>query len=250
MTTSPFADIAAGGPLLLAVGVAALAGLVSFLSPCILPLVPSYVSYVTGLTGADLDAPGRRGRVLAGCALFIAGFTAVFTFLTFAAASASSAVWSSQLWLERVAGVLIVVMGLAFLGVVPGLNRLVRVQHLPRAGLASAPVLGSVFALSWTPCLSPTLAVVMGLSMVSGGAGRGVVLAIAYCLGLGLPFLLFGLGFRKLVGVFDFFKRHSRHIARAGGVAMVLLGLALASGYWLKFMTWLQAAVGPVEIGI
>lgn len=248
--TSPFADMAVNGPLTLAVGVAALAGLVSFLSPCILPLAPSYVSYVTGLTGADLESPGKRGRVLAGCALFIAGFTAVFTFLTFAAASASSAVLTNQLWLERAAGVFIIVMGLAFLGVVPGLNRLVRVQNLPRAGLVSAPVLGSVFALSWIPCLSPTLAAVMGMSMVSGSGGRGVTLAVAYCIGLGLPFLLFGLGFRKFAGLFQFFKRHSLNIARAGGAAMVALGLALVTGYWIVFINWLQATVGPGEIGI
>lgn len=247
---SPFADIALDGPLLIAVGVAVLAGLVSFLSPCILPLVPGYLSYVTGLAGADLQAPSRRGRVLAGCALFIAGFTLVFTAFAFAANTLGGALARNTQWLERGVGVLIIIMGLAFLGAIPGFDRLIRVQNLPRAGLYAAPLFGAVFALSWTPCLSPTLTAVLGLSMVQGGTGRGVTLAIAYCLGLGIPFLLFGLGFRKLMGVFGFFKRHSRLITRIGGVALVLIGLALVSGYWTVMMNWLRATVGAGAIGI
>lgn len=249
--TSPFAELAADGPLLVAMGVAALAGLVSFLSPCILPLVPGYVSYVTGLSGADLASPQHhRGRVLAGCALFIAGFTAVFTLISFAFSTLGGVLVSNTAWLERVAGVLIIVMGLAFLGAIPGLDRLVRVQKLPRAGLYAAPVLGAVFALSWTPCLSPTLTAVLALGATQDGTARGVTLAIAYCLGLGLPFLLFGLGFRKMMDVFTFFKRHSRTLTRVGGIAMILIGLALVTGLWTEAMNWLRATVGPGEVGI
>ncbi|CAM3379061.1 cytochrome c biogenesis CcdA family protein [Stackebrandtia soli] len=248
---TPFADLALDGPLLVAIAVAALAGLVSFASPCILPLVPGYVSYVTGLAGADLDSGGRRGRVLAGCVLFIVGFTVVFTTISFAFSSIGGALLASAtLWTERIVGVVIIVMGLAFLGILPGFDRLVRVQRLPQAGLYAAPLLGAVFALSWTPCLSPTLAAVLGLSVVSGGTGRGVTLAVAYCLGLGIPFLLFGLGFRKLMDVFDFLKRHTRLISRIGGVALVIIGLALVTGYWTELMNWLRATVGPGEIGI
>ncbi|HZE38839.1 MAG TPA: cytochrome c biogenesis protein CcdA [Stackebrandtia sp.] len=247
--SSPFADLASNGPLLVAVGVSALAGLVSFLSPCILPLVPGYLSYVTGLSGTDAAAP-RRGRVAAGCGLFIAGFTVVFTVLSFAVSSLGNALATNAVWLERVAGVLIVVMGLAFAGLIPGFDRIVRVQKLPRAGLLAAPVLGAVFALSWTPCLSPTLTAVLALSVTQGGTGRGVTLAIAYCLGLGLPFLLFGLGFRKLMDVFTFLKRHSRLVARVGGIALILIGLALVTGLWGDAMNWLRAAVGPGEVGI
>lgn len=245
--SSPFADLALDGPLLVAVAVAALAGLVSFLSPCILPLVPGYLSYVTGLTGADLEAPSRRGRVLVGGVLFIAGFTAVFTVMSFAFSSLGRVLATSSDWLERGAGVLIVVMGLAFLGVIPGFDRLVRVRKLPAAGLFAAPVLGAVFALSWTPCLSPTLTAVLGLSTVSGGTGRGVTLAVAYCLGLGIPFLLFGLGFRTLAG---FLKRHSRVITRIGAIALIVIGLAMATGYWTELMNWLRATIGPGEVGI
>ena len=244
--TSPFADLALDGPLLVAVVVAATAGLVSFLSPCILPLVPGYLSYVTGLTGADLESSRRRGRVTLGTGLFVLGFTAVFTAISFAFAGLGRFL-AGNIWLERGAGVLIIVMGLAFLGVIPGFDRLVRVRRLPAAGLAAAPLLGAVFALSWTPCLSPTLTAVLGLSTVSGGTGRGVTLAIAYCLGLGIPFLLFGLGFRALAG---FLKRHARLITRIGGTALVLIGLMLATGYWTEFMNWLRATVGTGVIGI
>ncbi|GAA4909181.1 cytochrome c-type biogenesis protein [Stackebrandtia albiflava] len=247
---TPFAAIAFDGPLLVAVGVAALAGLVSFLSPCILPLVPGYLSYVTGLAGADLQSPGRRGRVLAGCSLFIAGFTLVFVLLNFALSSLGRVLATHQEWLERGVGALIIVMGLAFLGVIPGFDRLVRVQHLPRAGLLAAPILGIVFALSWTPCLSPTLTAVLGLSMVQDGTGRGITLGVAYCLGLGLPFLLFGLGFRKSMTAFGFLKRHSRLITRIGGVALILVGLTLVTGYWTVLMNWLRATVGTGVIGI
>lgn len=246
METS-FAALALDGPLLVAIGVAALAGLVSFLSPCILPLVPGYVSYVTGLAGADLQAGQRRGRILVGSFLFIAGFTLVFVLLSFAFSSLGGLLATNMAWLERGVGVLIIVMGLAFMGAIPGFDRLIRVQNLPTAGLAAAPVLGAVFALSWTPCLSPTLTAVLGLSAVQGGVGRGVTLGVAYCLGLGIPFLLFGLGFGRLMG---FLRRHTRTISRAGGILLILIGLALVTGYWTEFMNWLRATVGPGAIGI
>lgn len=244
---TPFAELALDGPLLVAVGVAALAGLVSFLSPCILPLVPGYLSYVTGLAGADLRAGRRRGRILSGSFLFILGFTTVFVLLSFAFSSVGGLLAGNAAWLERGVGVLIILMGLAFLGIIPGLDRLIRVQQLPKAGLVAAPLFGAVFALSWTPCLSPTLTAVLGLSAVQGGAGRGVTLGIAYCLGLGIPFLLFGLGFDRLAG---FLKRHARVITTTGAILLILVGMALVTGYWTELMNWLRASVGPGEIGI
>ncbi len=248
--TTPFSDLAIDGPLLVAVAIAALAGLVSFLSPCILPLVPGYLSYVTGLTGSDLSAPNRRGRVAVGTGLFIVGFTAIFTLLSFAFNSLGRVLVTNTVWLERAAGVLIIVMGLVFMGALGGFDRIIRVKRLPDAGLLAAPILGAVFALSWTPCLSPTLTAVLSLSTVQGGTGRGIVLAVAYCLGLGIPFILFGLGFRKAAGIFGVLKRHSQLISRIGGAAMVLIGLALVTGYWTMFMNFLRATVGPGEIGI
>ncbi len=242
---TPFAALALDGPLLVAVGIAALAGLVSFLSPCILPLVPGYVSYVTGLAGTDLQAGRHRGRILLGSLLFIVGFTAVFVLLSFAFSSVGGMLAQNAAWLERGVGVLIIIMGLAFLGVIPGFDRLARVQQLPKAGLAAAPIFGAVFALSWTPCLSPTLTAVLGLSAVQGGAARGVTLGIAYCLGLGIPFLLFGLGFDRLAG---FLKRYARVITVAGAILLILIGTALVTGYWTELMNWLRATMGGTGV--
>lgn len=251
-----FAEIARGGPLVVAVGVAALAGLVSFLSPCILPLVPGYLSYVTGLAGADLNdalhRPTRatRGRMLAGTTGFIAGFTLVFTLTSVVVAGIGRALLVHAQVVEAVVGGLIIVLGLAFLGLIPGLQRELRLHRLPSAGLASAPVLGAVFAISWVPCLGPTLVAVLGLATVQGATGRAVTLAVAYCLGLGLPFLAFGLGFRHLIGMHRAIRQHSVWVTRVGGVLLLLVGLALLTGAWGGFLNWLRAAVGPGTVGI
>jgi cytochrome c-type biogenesis protein len=244
-----FAGVASSGPLVLAVLVAALAGLVSFLSPCVLPLVPGYLSYVTGMSGADLDAAGaRRGRVLAGTALFVAGFAAVFVTGSVAAASIGRALHGHDRVLEIAAGVLVILLGLAFLGAVPGLERQWRISRLPAAGLLGAPVFGAVFALSWVPCVGPTLGAVLTLAAVDGSTARAVVLACAYCLGLGLPFVAFGLGFRRLLGVFRAVRRNSRWVTRFGGALLVLVGLALVTGAWTSFVDWLRASVGVGEV--
>lgn len=261
-----FAELAKGGPLLLAVGVAALAGLVSFLSPCVLPLVPGYLSYVTGLAGAELDArvvsnPTRsglvtrrrtavKGRVLAGTMLFIAGFTAVFVAMAIFFTSVGRVLFTHQRALEIGVGILTVVLGLAFLGLVPGMQREFRIQRLPAAGLLGAPVFGAVFALSWVPCVSPTLGAVLGLATVSGQTDRAAVLAAAYCLGLGLPFVAFGLGFQRLLGVFRAIRRNSRWVTRLGGALLILVGLALITGGWQSFLIWLQTNVGVGEVSI
>ena len=245
-----FAGIAASGPLLVAVAVAALAGLASFLSPCVLPLVPGYLSYVTGLAGADLDSGTRRGRVLAGVALFIGGFAAVFVAVAIVATRATLSLMENRRPLEIVGGALVIVLGFAFMGLVPGLRREWRIRRLPAAGLVGAPVFGAVFALSWAPCVGPTLGSVLLLSTTSGSLPRAVILAIAYCLGLGLPFLAFGLGFRRLIGVTKAVRRNSRWVTRIGGGMLVLVGVALVSGAWWNFVIWLQSTVGVGEIPI
>jgi cytochrome c-type biogenesis protein len=246
-----FAGIAYSGPLLLAVGVAAIAGLVSFLSPCILPLVPGYLSYVTGLVGADLDAAlhrptaANRGRLALGVLGFIAGFTAVFTLLGVFASSFSIALRGHERAIQLVAGLLIIALGLAFAGLVPGLQREWRIHRLPAAGLASAPLLGAVFAISWVPCTGPTLGAVLMLAVNEGSAARAATLTVAYCLGLGLPFLAFALGFRRLVGLRQAIRRHNAWVTRVGGVMLVLVGLALATGVWDSLMTWFKVTIGP-----
>ena len=251
-----FAGIASSGPLLLAVGVAALAGLVSFLSPCILPLVPGYLSYVTGLAGADLDdalhrpTAAHRGRVVVGTTGFIAGFTVVITLTGIFAATVGRPLLVHAKVVQVVVGLLIVGLGLAFLGLVPGLQREWRIHKLPAAGLASAPVLGAVFAMSWVPCIGPTLGAVLTLAAVGGSAGRAAMLTVAYCLGLGLPFLVFGLGFRKLIGLHRAVRRNSVWVTRAGGAMLILVGLALASGVWGSWLNWVRAVVGPGTVGL
>jgi cytochrome c-type biogenesis protein len=245
-----FAEIARGGPLLVAVAVSALAGLVSFVSPCVLPLVPGYLSYVTGLAGADLDAGTGRGRVLTGVLLFIAGFTTVFTVTGVLVAGVGQTLLAHARAVELAVGLLIVVLGLAFLGFVPGLQREWRLHKLPAAGLAGAPVFGAVFALGWVPCVGPTLGAVLGLAAVGGEPGRAVTLTVAYCLGLGLPFLAFGLGFRRLIGVFAALRRNGQWVTRVGGVLLVLVGLALVTGGWADFVNWLRATVGVGSVSV
>ncbi|MGB2570347.1 cytochrome c biogenesis CcdA family protein [Micromonospora citrea] len=273
-----FRQLAESGPLLLAIGAAALAGLVSFLSPCVLPLMPGYLSYVTGLAGADLEGRARtvdgpqaepgaggvavatrtaarpvaavKGRVLAGTLLFIAGFTVVFTATAILFASFGRVFFDHERTLEIVIGALVVLLGLSYLGVVPGMQREFRIQRLPAAGLLGAPVLGAVFALSWLPCTGPTLGAVLGMATAAGKTDRAVVLAVAYCLGLGVPFILFGLGFHRLLGVFRAVRRNSRWVTRIGGALLILIGLALITGGWQNFVIWLQTTVGVGEVSI
>jgi cytochrome c-type biogenesis protein len=261
-----FHSTANSGPLALAIVFAALAGLVSILSPCVLPLVPGYLSYVTGLAGNDLDASaeqatgettaeGRgvavrarsatrvRGRILAGTSLFVLGFAVVYTVLAIAVANVAYALRSHQQALDVGLGVLIIVLGFGYLGWIPGLQREARISKLPAAGLIGAPIFGGIFALSWVPCTGPTLSAVLSLAATSGETGRAVVLVLAYCLGLGIPFVLFGLFFRKLLGVFRAVRRNSRWVTRVGGILLILVGIALVTGGWDHFLVWLKTSL-------
>ncbi|HLV58369.1 MAG TPA: cytochrome c biogenesis CcdA family protein [Natronosporangium sp.] len=271
-----FAELVTSGPLLVGVVVAALAGLVSFLSPCVLPLVPGYLAYVTGLSGADLDAvrppggrdaagtatpaaatatgvataPRVRGRVLVGGLLFVAGFGAVFVTTGVLAAAAGSALSEHRRLLETGGGILMIVFGLALLGLVPCLHREVRLRWLPTAGLVGAPVFGAVFALSWIPCVGPTLAAVLALGALGGDPARAAVLAAAYTAGIGAPLLAFGLGLRWLVGALAAIRRHGAWVTRAGAALLILVGLALLTGAWDGFLLWLRGQVGVGSVGI
>ncbi|RRR96515.1 cytochrome c biogenesis CcdA family protein [Glycomyces terrestris] len=243
------AETAASGPLLLAFGVAALAGLVSFASPCTLPLMPGYVSYVTGMSGSELAAKGgtatdrRTGRVLTGALLFVAGFTAVYTVVVFALQTAGRALLQNTAALETAAGVVMIAMGLMFIGLIPTRGGFAP-KWRPAVGLAGAPLFGAVFALSWIPCTSPVLAAITSLAVVQDGTARGVGLMIAYCAGLGAPFVLFAVGMHRLARALDFLKRHGRAIAVAGGAMLIAVGLMLATGAWGDFTNWLRATVG------
>ena len=241
-TASGLAGTALDGPLLLAIPVAALAGLVSFASPCVLPLVPGYLGYVTGLTGVDLERQ-RRGRMVLGALLFVLGFSAVFVALGTAFGGLGALLQRYDVELARWLGVLVVVMGLVFLGVAPALTRERRVRWRPAAGLAGAPLLGVTFGLGWAPCIGPTLSAVLLLATDVGTAWRGALLTLVYCLGLGLPFVLVALGLGRSQRLLGVLRRHRLAIARTGGAALVLIGVLLVTGVWGGWVRAVQAAL-------
>jgi cytochrome c-type biogenesis protein len=240
------------GSLLLALPLAAAAGLVSFLSPCVLPLVPGYLAYTTGLTAAEVfdDAGRRRGRLVLGALLFVAGFTVVFVSAGVLLGSFGSFLLDHQDALQRWLGAFTIVMGLAFIGVLPWLQRDVRIDKRPAVGLAGAPLLGAAFGLGWSPCLGPTLGAVMALGLDQGTALRGGVLAVAYCLGLGLPFVVTALAFGRAMTAFGWVKRHYLAVMRTGGGLLVVIGLLLVTGAWDQLVEQLQVWVNGFTVAI
>ncbi|MFN8067541.1 MAG: cytochrome c biogenesis CcdA family protein [Mycolicibacterium insubricum] len=256
-----FAQTAAAGPLLLAVGVCVLAGLVSFASPCVVPLVPGYLSYLAAVVGVDdVDAATgqvalrtQRLRVAGSALLFVAGFTTVFALGTVAVLGMTTALITNQLLLQRFGGVLTIIMGLVFIGFIPALQRQARFTPRRLAGVAGAPLLGAVFGLGWTPCLGPTLTGVITVASATDGASvaRGLLLVIAYCFGLGIPFVLLALGSGWAVNGFGWLRRHTRAIQVFGGVLLIAVGLALVTGVWNDFVSWVRDAfVSDVRLPI
>ncbi|MFJ2648558.1 cytochrome c biogenesis CcdA family protein [Streptomyces sp. NPDC087420] len=243
-------DTIVTGALLLAFPLAALGGLVSFFSPCVLPLVPGYLSYVTGISGTDL-AEARRGRMLAGSSLFVVGFSAVFV-----SGGAFFGYFGSELQAQRgvlskILGVLMILMGAFFLGLMPWLTqREFRFHRRPVAGLAGAPLLGALFGIGWTPCMGPVLGSVQFLAFDQGTAGRGAILTVAYCLGLGLPFVLAAVAFRKALGAFGWIKKHYTWVMRIGGGMMIATGLLLVTGAWDGIVQEMQGWSNGFTVGI
>jgi cytochrome c-type biogenesis protein len=235
------------GSLLLALPVAAVAGLVSFFSPCVVPLLPGYLSYATGLSGADL-ADGRRGRMALGSLLFVLGFSFVFVVLGTLSGALGDWLWEYMRTISVVLGVITIVVGLAFLGALPWLQRDVRFHKVPAVGLAAAPLLGVLFGLGWTPCIGPTLAAVSTLAMNEGTAGRGALLSGAYSLGLGIPFILAGLAFRRMLGAVAWVRRHPVWVTRVGGVMLIVVGLLLVTGLWDQWVAQMRGWVGGYEV--
>lgn len=240
--TDFFRSTAESGSLMLAIPVAMLAGLVSFFSPCVLPLLPGYLSYATGLSAAEI-ATGNRGRLLLGTVLFVLGFTVVFVGLGAAfgeLGSLSTEVWRNRRTITVVLGSLVILMGIAFLGFIPLMQRDVRVHKVPAVGLAAAPMLGFLFGLGWTPCVGPTLGVIQTLAYGEGTASRGILLSVVYSLGLGLPFIAAALAYNRAFGFFGFIRRHQLAVSRAGGVMLIAVGALLVTGWWDWAVEWLQ----------
>jgi cytochrome c-type biogenesis protein len=235
-----FQEQALAGSLLLAVPVALVAGLVSFFSPCVIPLLPGYLSYATGLSGADLSAE-RRGRMFAGSVLFVSGFTLVFVLLGVATGAAGAWLvrWDDQL--TFVLGVLTILLGLAFAGWLPLFSqREWRIHAIPAVGLAAAPMIGFLFGLGWLPCVGPTLAAIQALSFQEATVARGALLSAVYALGLGIPFVVAALMYRKALRAFGWVRRHQLWVMRAGGLMLVAVGVLVVTGYWTELVQWLQ----------
>lgn len=243
---NPFAEVVLSGQLLLAIPIALLAGLVSFASPCVLPLVPGYLAYVGGISeagsGASDKKAGRR-RMLLGIALFILGFSVIF--LAYSAAFGALGTWLIvwQDWITRIMGVVVIALGLVFIGQFSFLQRTFKPTWRPATGLAGAPILGIVFGLGWTPCIGPTLGAIQALSLTSGSAWSGVLLGLFYCIGLGLPFLLVALGLNWVTSSVKFLKRHIRTINIVGGAVLVAIGILMVSGLWTIWIYEMQAVI-------
>ena len=270
MTLDEVDQLMASGPVVLAFLVSALAGLVSFASPCVVPLVPGYLSYLAAVVGVEdkTGAPTRpnghfggevredstktsistrrrtRLRVAGAAAMFVAGFTAVFVLGTVAVLGMTTTLITNQLLLQRIGGVLTIVMGLVFVGFIPVLQRDARFAPRQLSTLGGAPLLGAVFALGWTPCLGPTLTGVIAVASATDGANvpRGVALVIAYCLGLGIPFVLLAFGSARAVQGLAWLRTHARGIQIFGGVLLILVGAALVTGVWNDFVSWVRDA--------
>ncbi len=251
---NPIGELVLSGNLLLAVPIALLAGLVSFASPCVLPLVPGYLGFVGGFTGGGAAGSagggeratdrGNRNRLLLGVALFVLGFSIVF--VTFGLVFGVAGLLLKQ-WLDvitRIAGLVIIVMGLVFIGQFTFLQRTLKPRWSVATGLAGAPFLGIVFGLGWAPCIGPTLAAVLALSLDGGSPARGALLGAVYCLGLGIPFLLVALGFGWVSGSVAWLRRNIRIVNIVGGLVLVLIGLLMVTGLWQAMISALGAVIG------
>jgi cytochrome c-type biogenesis protein len=235
------------GSMVLALPVALLAGLVSFFSPCVVPLLPGYLSYATGLSGLDLES-AKRGRLVLGSFLFVLGFS--FVFVTLGTLSGALGEWLFRYTREIsvVLGMFTILVGVAFVGLVPWLQRDLRVHKVPAVGLAAAPLLGVLFGLGWTPCIGPTLSAVQALALHEGTAIRGALLSVAYSLGLGLPFLVAGFAFRRTLGALKWVRRHQVWVTRLGGMMLIMVGLLLVTGLWDQWVGGLRSWVGGFEV--
>ncbi len=246
---NPFA-IVFDGALWLAIPIAVLAGLVSFLSPCVLPLVPGYLGF---LGGAAPERSGgtrtkNRSRLLWGVLLFIAGFTAVFVTIFVLGGTFGQLFIQYQDPITRVLGVVVILLGLVFIGVFGVAQRSFRPRMRENLGLVGAPLLGVAMGVGWAPCIGPTMTAILAISINQGDPVRAGILGVAYSIGLGVPFILLAIGFGWATRSVAFFKRHIRAINITGGVLLIALGLLMVTGVWTDLMSRLGAVIGSVQL--
>lgn len=246
------ADVVLNGSLLAAVPLAFLAGLISFLSPCVLPLVPGYLGYVSGMAGAGSKAgtegaagpAANRNRIVLGTVLFVLGFSLVFVSFGSIFGSLGQLFYgkTGQI-VQMILGALIVLLGLVMVGQFGWLQRTAKLNLRPRVGLVGAPLLGIAFALGWTPCIGPTLAAVLSLATQTGSGARGSLLALTYSLGLGLPFVAIAAGFGWAANSVNFVRRNIRVVNLIGGGLLIALGVLMATGLWNLVISSIQEAI-------
>ncbi|HEY3736763.1 MAG TPA: cytochrome c biogenesis protein CcdA [Jatrophihabitans sp.] len=241
---SGFENTVKDGPLIVAACVAVLVGVVGFLSPCVLPLVPGYLSYVAGLSG---EGKNSQRRMVGGAFLFVLGFTVIFVIQGVFFGALGSWFRDHALGIERILGIVTIGMGVVFLGGFGFMQREFRIHKLPRAGLLGAPLLGAAFGLAWAPCLTPTFGAINLMSFTQASAGRGALLMFFYCLGLGVPFILVALGFGWVAGALAFVRKHRRWVSAIGGTLLIVIGILLVSGEWNTWMDQLRSRVGPAS---
>ena len=241
---SSVGEMVFSGPLLIALPIAIAAGFLAFASPCVLPLVPGYLGYVSGFSGSSTESTRPTLRLVIGVLLFIAGFSSVFVSFSIVFASLGAALIAWVDVILRIAGLLIILMGFVFIGQVSFLQRTTKLPLGAANGFLGAPILGVVFGLGWAPCIGPTLIAVNTLAFSVGDVPRATALALAYCAGLGIPFLLIALGFSWVTGAVGWLRKHIRAINITGGVILMAIGTAMVSGVWQFWMSSLQAVIG------
>ena len=243
MTPDAVGEIVYSGGLIAALPVAFVAGLLAFLSPCVLPLIPGYLAYIGGVNPTADASPAARRRTVLGMIGFVSGFGVVFISLSivFGALGLMLLPWLDLIL--RVSGAVIIVMGIVFIGGIPFLQRDLKPEWRTRAGIWGAPFLGIIFALGWVPCIGPTLIAVQTLALDSASVPRAAALGVAYWLGLALPFVLVAILLQRATATLSWLRRHVRTINIAGGVLLMIIGVLMVIGVWRDVLSWMGVII-------